>query len=71
MTSVDVVAVAVAAITQQGFPSIVGMVCVQPFNALVGDKDAVANVYVRSAVGLSGAVAPRWYNNIVALFKPS
>ena len=59
MTSVDVVAVAVAAITQQGFPSIAGISCVQPFNALVGDKDAVANVYVSSAVGLSGAVAPR------------
>ena len=59
MISVDVVAVAVAAIIQQGLPSIVGMFCVQPFKALVGDNDAVANVYVRSAVGLFGAVTPR------------
>ena len=29
------------------------------FNALAGDNDASANVYVTSAVGLSGAVAPR------------
>ena len=59
MTSVDVVAVAVAAITQQGVPSIAGISCVQPFNALVGDKLALANVYVTSAVGFDGAVAPR------------
>ena len=49
----------------------VGICCVQPFNALVGDNDASANVYVTSAVGFDGAVAPRLYNNIVALFKPS
>ena len=71
MTSVDVVAVAVAAITQQGLPSMVGMFCVQPFKALVGDNDAVAKVYVTSAIGFAGSVAPRLYNNIVALFKPS
>ena len=71
IVSVVVVALAVAAITQQGLPSISGMACVQPFNALVGDNDASANVYVTSAVGFSGAVAPRRYNNIVALFKPS
>ena len=71
ITSVDVLALAVAAITQQGLPSMVGISCVHPFNADVGDKLALANVYVTSAVGIEGSVAPRLYNNIVALFKPS
>ena len=56
--------------------SAIGYVDVANYNSpaqvvITGDNDAVANVYVRSAVGLSGAVAPRWYNSIVALFKPS
>ena len=71
MTSVDVVALAVAAITQQGFPSIVGISCVQSCSADVGDKLALANVYVTSSGKTDGSSALRLYNNIVALFNPS
>ena len=69
--SVEVVAVAVATITQQGLPLMVGICCDQPFNALAGDKVAPTNVYVNVPLGKDGELSPRWNNNIVALFNPS
>ena len=47
------------------------MVCVHPLRLATGDKLASAKVYVTSPVGLAGAVVPRLYNRIVALFNPA
>ena len=58
MESVEAVLLAVAMLTQQGFPFVVGMYCVH--GVRVPDSTPVLKVYVSVELGTAGDDAERW-----------